>query len=95
MGKETLYLLVHNMFYSLSNNNCLALGLPLGSDYNFFKSALGKYCGIFKKKNGLDIWVAPFWVRNDLVMENIEGVDEIITKEELENYGFDEPEDII
>ena len=95
MGKETLYLLVHNMFYVLSDHNCNVLGLPLGSDYNFFKMALGKYCGGIKKRNGLDIWVAPFWRNPNLVMENIEGVDEIITKEELENYGFDEPEELI
>ena len=94
MGKETLYLLVHNMFHALSNHNCLALGLPLGSDYNFFKMALGKYCGSIRKKNGLDIWVAPFWRNESLIMENIVGVDEILTKEELEVYGFDEQEEI-
>lgn len=93
MGQQTQYLLVHNMFYVLSDKNCMVLGLPLGSDYNFFKAALGKYWGEFKKKNGLNIWVAPFWKNNNLIIENIEGVDEILTKEEFDKYDFDEPED--
>lgn len=95
MTKQTLYLLVHDMNHVLSDQNCKALGLPLGSDYNFFKMALGKYCGAIKTKDSKSIWVAPFWVKDDLVMTNVEGVDEILTENEVKNYGFDEPEDII
>ena len=89
MAKQTLHLLVHDMNHVLSDQNCKALGLPLGSDYNFFKMVLGNNDGTTKKKNGLDIWILPFWLEDNLLMTNVEGVDEILTVEEYKNYNFD------
>lgn len=65
---------------------------------NHIKLGLSSSFGYTKTKNGESYWVLPYPINEVLNVERTvkgELVSKTYTKEELNNFGFDEPEELI
>lgn len=77
----------------LNSYNCKHLGLKEGSSFQDMRDAVSQMddrgSGYDRKKDGKNIWVAPYKKDPKLILNpNIE-VYEVLTLEELSNYKFD------
>ena len=86
----TLYLLVFDMNAQLFPENCEYLGLPEGSNFELLRSVGTPYNGYFKKKDGNDVWVLPFYYDSKILFNPVTEYYQVLTKEELLAFGFDE-----
>lgn len=90
MKATTKYLLVHDTSVALLDENCEHLGFPLGTTFEQMRLGGAPYNGYFKKKDGQDVWVLPFFEDGGIVFEDNPTVYEVISASGLKAYGFDE-----
>lgn len=92
--KNTVYLLVHDTSVALLDENCVHLGLLEGTTFEQMRLGGTPYNGYFRKKDGVDVWVLPFYADPALNLKDDPEVYEVLNASELSSYGFDVEEDI-
>jgi len=88
-----IYLLVHDMSAVLNDDNCVYLGLEVGSTFQDMRDTAEQMddrgSGYDRTKDSKTIWIAPYKNDPNLIFNPKPLIYEVLTLEEFNNYGFD------